>query len=96
MFLHKLSIYNFRNIRRSDLTFAKHINCFIGKNGVGKTNIIDSIYYLSFSKSPSNRDDKDNITFGETGFQLKAHYHRAESEFDISCALDKGDRKSVV
>ena len=90
MFLHKLSIYNFRNIRRSDLTFAKHINCFIGKNGVGKTNIIDSIYYLSFSKSPSNRDDKDNITFGETGFQLKAHYHRAESEFDISCALDKG------
>ncbi len=90
MFLHRLSIYNFRNIRRSDLTFAKHINCFIGKNGVGKTNIIDSIYYLSFSKSPSNREDKDNITFGETGFQLKAHYHRADSEFEISCALDKG------
>ena len=54
MFLHSLKIDNYKNLEKFKLSFNKKINCFIGKNGIGKTNIVDSIYHLAFTKSYFN------------------------------------------
>ena len=54
MYLSKLKLNNFKNIVETDLTFCKNVNCFVGENGVGKTNLLDSIHYLSFCKSATN------------------------------------------
>ena len=57
MILSRLSIINFKNIAQADLSFSPNINCFLGNNGMGKTNLLDAIYYLSFCKSYSHIAD---------------------------------------
>lgn len=61
MTMNELHIINFKNIREADLTFADKLNCFVGLNGQGKTNLLDAIYYLSFTKSAFNTIDSQNI-----------------------------------
>ena len=51
MILSRLSIVNFKNIAQADLEFSSGLNCFLGNNGMGKTNLLDALYYLSFCKS---------------------------------------------
>ena len=61
MFLHSLKIDNYKNLEKFKLTFDKKINCFIGKNGIGKTNIIDSIYHFGSGKTiRTSRNKKRN------------------------------------
>ena len=62
MLLTELHILNFKNIREADLQFADKLNCFVGQNGQGKTNLLDAIYYLSFTKSAFNPIDSQNIS----------------------------------
>ncbi len=57
MHLRHLHLINFKNYTENTILFSANINCFIGNNGVGKTNILDAIYYLSFSKSYFNQPD---------------------------------------
>ena len=61
MILERLSIVNFKNISQADLSFSPNINCFLGNNGMGKTNLLDAVYYLSFCKSFINNVDSQNI-----------------------------------
>lgn len=70
MFLNKISLLNFKNHASLSLPFSKKINCFIGKNGAGKTNILDSIYYLCLTKSYFSSVDQQNILFGQDFFRL--------------------------
>ena len=63
MYLSKLKLNNFKNIVETDLTFCKNVNCFVGENGVGKTNLLDSIHYLSFCKSYFNVIDTHSPKF---------------------------------
>ncbi|MDD3907407.1 MAG: AAA family ATPase, partial [Bacteroidales bacterium] len=72
MYLNNLSIINFKNIREAELSFSPGVNCFFGKNGVGKTNLLDAIYYLSFCKSHSNPIDSQNINHDADFFVLQA------------------------
>ena len=65
MYLDELHILNYKNIREAQLHFADKLNCFVGLNGQGKTNILDAIYLLSFTKSAYNAVDSMNITHGE-------------------------------
>ena len=65
MYLDELHILNYKNIREAQLHFADKLNCFVGLNGQGKTNILDAIYLLSFTKSAYNAIDSMNITHGE-------------------------------
>nr|MBC8460294.1 AAA family ATPase [Deltaproteobacteria bacterium] len=51
MHLHKITLHNFKNYPEAEFTFSGKINCFVGNNGVGKTNLLDAVYYLSFCKS---------------------------------------------
>ena len=65
MYLTQLNILNYRNIREASLEFAPKLNCFVGLNGQGKTNVLDAIYLLSFAKSAYTSQDSLNITHGE-------------------------------
>ena len=65
MILRKLSILNYKNIREATLELSPKINCFIGPNGVGKTNVLDAVYYLSFCRSASNPIDSQVICHDE-------------------------------
>ena len=51
MLLNALNITNFKNIREASLTFSPKINCLVGNNGMGKSNLLDAVYMLSFAKS---------------------------------------------
>src|ERR1035437_10334473 len=95
MYLKSISIQNFKNFKDSEFSFSDRINCIIGPNGVGKTNILDSIYYLSFFKSCFNNIDIANINFDEKYFALQGNYNNQNGDTDIfHCALNK-DKKKV-
>jgi DNA replication and repair protein RecF len=66
MYLQRLTLANFKNYTEAELEFCKKINCFVGENGEGKTNILDAIHYLSFCKSYFNNIDSQNIRYNQT------------------------------
>ena len=94
MELKSLSLNNYRNFEELNLSFSEKINCFIGNNGVGKTNILDSIYYLSFCKSWLNPIDTQNIRYSSDYFMIKGNFQLADNIETISCALKNGRKKS--
>ena len=65
MILKRLSIVNYKNIVQAETVFSPKINCFFGNNGMGKTNLMDAIYYLSYCKSHLNTPDLQIIRKGE-------------------------------
>jgi DNA replication and repair protein RecF len=71
MYLKKISIVNFKNIESQTFDFQKKINCFVGNNGVGKTNVLDAIYYLSFAKSYFNTIALQNINHDASFFMIE-------------------------
>ena len=71
MILQKLSLLNYKNFESQDFEFDPKINCFVGKNGVGKTNALDSIYHLSFGKSYFNPITTQNIKHGKNSLLFK-------------------------
>ena len=89
MILKSLNILNYRNIREASLEFAPKLNCFVGLNGQGKTNVLDAIYLLSFAKSAFTAQDSLNITHGEEMAMVQGTY----DEFTISCGLRRGVKK---
>ncbi|MEE3448798.1 MAG: AAA family ATPase, partial [Bacteroidales bacterium] len=91
----KLNIINFKNHSQREFSFTKKINCFVGKNGVGKTNVLDALYYLSFSKSFINSADNQNIKNGEEFFSLRGVYEVNEMEENILLSFDKNKGKTL-
>ena len=65
MVLNSLSIMNYKNIAEATLDFSSKVNCLLGNNGMGKTNILDAIYYLSFCKNSTGRTDANTVRYGE-------------------------------
>lgn len=90
MTLNALSILNYRNIREASLTFSDKLNCFIGLNGQGKTNLLDAIYLLSFTKSAFTSSDSQNITHGEEMAMVQGTY----GEETFTCGIKRGVKKS--
>ena len=93
MYLQKLSLLNFKNISGKTFDFQYKINCFIGENGIGKTNILDAIYYLSFAKSYFNSVALQNIKHGENFFIIEGDYLLNNRTENIVCSLKKGQKK---
>lgn len=98
MVLRELSILNFKNIREATLRFSDKLNCFIGLNGQGKTNILDAVYYLSFTKSAYNIIDSQNITHGENMAMVQGVYSDYQDDTTaedivISCGIKRGQKK---
>lgn len=95
MYLKKLKLTNFKNCSSADIDFSAKINCFIGDNGAGKTNILDAIYYLSFCKSYFNSIDNQNIKHEEDFFAVHGEYFNEDETNDlISCVQKKAKKKS--
>ena len=88
--LNHLQILNYRNIREASLDFSDKLNCFIGLNGQGKTNLLDAIYLLSFTKSAFSSSDSQNITHGQEMAMVQGTY----GEETFSCGIKRGIKKS--
>lgn len=96
MQLNRLSIINYKNLAQVDLELSPKINGFIGNNGMGKTNVLDAIYYLSFCKSATNVLDASNISHDADFFLLQGRYHSDDSSpLSVSCGLKRGGRKKI-
>ncbi|TCI90693.1 DNA replication/repair protein RecF [Tenacibaculum sp. M341] len=93
MHLQKISLVNFKNIEAKTFDFEKKINCFVGNNGVGKTNVLDAIYYLSFTKSYFNPVATQNIKHNEDFFVIEGDYLLNDRTEKIICSLKKGQKK---
>ena len=94
MILHKLSIINYRNIASAELTLSPKLNCFIGRNGAGKTNVLDAAYYLSFCRSTLNPTDSQTIRHGEEFFVLDGAYTTDTGEPEsVYCGMKRGTKK---
>lgn len=93
MHLKKLSLTNFKNYDQAGLEFSPVINCFVGNNGVGKTNILDAIHYLSLSKSFFNNCDTVNIKHNEDFFLVQGLFVRDNEESNILCSFGKQRQK---
>ena len=94
--LKSLNILNYRNIREASLEFAPKLNCFVGLNGQGKTNVLDAIYLLSFAKSAYTSQDSLNITHGEEMAMVQGNYQQSavsDQPVVISCGLRRGVKK---
>jgi DNA replication and repair protein RecF len=89
MYLKKLALTNFKNYDQTELEFSPRINCIVGNNGVGKTNILDAIHYLSLTKSFFNNIDSISIRHGEDYFIINGTFVRNEEEDQIYCAFQK-------
>ena len=95
MYIKDLTLTNFKNHQLSSFQFSELINCFIGKNGSGKTNVLDAIHYLSLTKSYFNRSDTDNIKFNEEYFTVKGDIYKGDEQFIIHCSLYNGQNKII-
>ncbi|MDR0686999.1 MAG: DNA replication/repair protein RecF [Dysgonamonadaceae bacterium] len=92
MVINRISILNFKNITETGLTFSPKINYLFGNNGMGKTNLMDALYYLSFTKSHTNLPDSRLIKQGAGYCVLQGFYTVAGGEEEIRCGfkLDGG------
>jgi len=93
MYLQKLSLVNFKNFDSKTFEFEEKINCFVGQNGIGKTNILDAIYYLSFAKSYFNPVAVQNIQHHKAFFVVEGDYSINDRKEKIICSLKKGQKK---
>lgn len=95
MYLQELKLNNFKNCQSADLLLSEKINCFVGLNAAGKTNILDSIYYLAFCKSYFTLTDKQNVRHGEDFFAIHGDFHFDNDELHtISCVQKNTSKKS--
>ena len=94
MILKNISIINYRNIKGANLELSSKINCLIGHNGVGKTNFLDAIYYLSFCRSAFNPIDSQVIMHDENFFMLEGNYLDEQGDVEnIYCGMKRGVKK---
>ncbi|QCR24028.1 DNA replication/repair protein RecF [Pontibacter sp. SGAir0037] len=96
MLLENISLLYFKNYDEASISFSPHINCFIGDNGSGKTNLLDAIHYLSMTKSAFNSSDAQNIKQGEDYFMVRGLFKIEEEKHNVLCSLKQGQKKTVT
>jgi DNA replication and repair protein RecF len=96
MFLKRLNISNFKNCLEADIAFSDKINCFVGMNGAGKTNLLDAIHYLSFCKSYFNPIDIQNINHENDFFAVHGEFMKNGERSDLVSCLQHRNQKKVV
>lgn len=93
MFLEALRLYNFKNYEEVEIKLDPKINCFLGKNGSGKTNLLDAIHYLAFTKSAINPTDSQNIRFEQNQFLIKGRFLIEGRNKEVVCVYQQGLKK---
>ncbi|MBO5457008.1 MAG: DNA replication/repair protein RecF [Muribaculaceae bacterium] len=95
MLLKQLSLTNFKNIADAGLEFSEKVNCFLGNNGMGKSNLLDAIYFLSFCKSFSRVNDRMLIRRGEDFSIVRGDYIRKGVDEELMLGLSSSKRKTL-
>ena len=95
MFLKRLSLINYKNFDSRTFEFDQKTNCFVGPNGVGKTNTLDAIYHLAFGKGYFNPIATQNIKHDEDFFVVDGEFEKFDREEKIVCSLKKGMKKII-
>ena len=94
MILKRISILNYKNLEQVDLDFSSKMNCFIGQNGMGKTNLLDAVYYLSFCKSATNPIDSQNMMHNQDFFMLQGLYATDGGDIEeVYCGMKRRQKK---
>ncbi len=93
MFLKHLNLLNFKNWGRAEFNFSENINCLVGNNGSGKTNVLDAIHYLSVCRSYLNPSDSQNIKDKTSFLVVEGEFQRNHSDYHIYCGVKKGEKK---
>ena len=93
MYLKKISLFNYKNFSEVAFDFDSKINCFVGKNGIGKTNVLDAIYHLASGKSYFNPLAVQNIKHGEEFFVIDGEFEKKGRTEQIVCSLKKNQKK---
>ncbi|MFS4492324.1 DNA replication/repair protein RecF [Maribacter sp. 2308TA10-17] len=95
MLLKNLSLINYKNFEAKDFDFDAKINCFVGANGIGKTNALDAIYHLSLGKSYFNPVATQNIRHESDFFVIDGTFEKEDREEKIVCSLKRGAKKII-
>jgi DNA replication and repair protein RecF len=93
MYLKDLSLVNFKNYSEFSASFSPRINCFVGNNGSGKTNLLDAIHYLSLCKSYFNAIDSQNIRNTEDHFLIQGHFEKHGETDVVYCGIKRNQKK---
>jgi DNA replication and repair protein RecF len=93
MHLKSIHLINFKNYEEAEIALSSNVNCFVGMNGSGKTNILDAVHYLSLCKSYMNVLDRQNIRFDQQFFAIQGIWDKEEQEIAIHCAVKAGAKK---
>ena len=93
MHLKNLSLFNYKNFSEANFQFDSKINCFVGKNGIGKTNVLDAIYHLAHGKSYFNSIAIQNIKHGKEFFVIDGEFEKNNRNEQIVCSIKKGNKK---
>ena len=96
MRLRKLLLINFKNIHQAEISLSDGINCFVGDNGAGKTNILDAVHYLSMSKSAFTMTDGQSVSHGEEFFVAEGSYVDDQQRVElVNCSFSKRGGKII-
>lgn len=94
MILKRISILNYKNLEQVELDFSPKMNCFIGQNGMGKTNLLDAVYYLSFCKSAGNPIDSQNMMHNQEFFVIQGFYETESGDLEeVYCGMKRRQKK---
>jgi DNA replication and repair protein RecF len=96
MKLEKLTILNFKNYRKEEVSFHGQIHCLLGKNGSGKTNLLEAIHYLSFTRGKFHTHDESNVRHGELQFSLNGIFEKGGKQSDVTCTYSADAGKSIA
>lgn len=92
----EISLVQFKNYTRGSFRFDGRIVGICGNNGVGKTNLLDAIYYLCFTRSYFSRSDQSNVLRGATGFRIEGHFDQDGSPLTVVCILRGNGKKEFL
>jgi DNA replication and repair protein RecF len=93
LYLKRISLLHYKNFTEAQFDFDSRINCFVGRNGVGKTNVLDAVYHLAYGRSYFNPLAMQNIKHGEEFFVIEGEFEKDGRNEQIVCSLKKGQKK---
>lgn len=96
MRLQRLHLQNFKNYAAADVEFKGSVHCFFGRNGSGKTNLLEAIHYLCLTRGLSPASDSENVRQGETHFYLRGAFEKENQSKEVTCTFSPERKKKMA
>src|SRR5580700_8514106 len=94
--LKNISLVQFKNYDQRSFNFGNRIICVSGQNGIGKTNLLDAVYYLCFTKSYFTKSDQQNAYHGSQGFRIEGNFESESGSLKVVCILRENGKKEFL